>query len=154
MFEFSLPPTPAAAWADLVAEAKLSADHTLSDSVENYLVLTLDHFTQENTLATSIIAIEYLTALQSTGVQGPFQMRQVGDQCLLISGLFPERALRKQVSLDYFIEIGRQAYCTIANTTSLTPFDSELFLTLSKDFVGLLDILHHIRGMALNQYYL
>jgi hypothetical protein len=43
-------------------------------------------------------------------------LREVGDRCLLIAGLFPALAERRRVNVRYFMDIGRSAYLDIADT--------------------------------------
>ena len=99
-------PTTVAEWLALVAEAEVKTGYEFEESVESYLVLTLDHYTQKHELITSVVALDFL---ESTNIETPRdgdQLRGVGDQCLILSGLFPERALQKNVSLNYFVGMG------------------------------------------------
>lgn len=144
---FKFEPTKTAEWQSLVIEAQLHSGYQFDDKIENYLVLTLDHFTKEKKLISSVIAIDFLHASDSHGKQSIDKLREVGDQCLLLSGLFPERALKKNVSLNYFINIGKQAYETVAENNLILTFDSELFYQLSDDFVAIMDLLHAMRQL-------
>lgn len=148
---FYLEPSPEAQWYSLVYDARMLAGSKLAESVEAYLVLTLDHFTTEIKLASTVLAIDFLTAIDVPTTNNAIKLRDVGDQCLILSGLFPERALRKHVSLDYFIHLGKGAYHSIAHQENALPFDPELFFQLSQHFVGLMDILHHMRLLALSR---
>jgi hypothetical protein len=142
---FHLQPTTIAEWQSLVADAEIKAGYAFSDSIENYLVLTLDHYTQQHNLANRILAIDFLEGLQSATAENGRQLRQVGDECLLLSGLFPERALKKNVSLNYFIGMGKQAYLALSVTRLKHRFDPSLYQQLSSEFVGLMDLLNTIR---------
>lgn len=144
MFYFSLEPTPLAQWQSLVLDALTISDYEFDEDLENYLVLTLDRFTQEQSLASSVIATDYMSALNDGAEHA---LRHVGDQCLLLSGMFPERALKKHVSLDYFINIGRQSYLNIANDNKHTDLNRDLFYNLSFHFIGLMDVLNTIRQL-------
>lgn len=139
-------PTTIAEWQSLVAEAEVKTGYTFDENVENYIVLTLDHYTKKEELITSVIALEFL---ENTNIEKPHdgeQLRNVGDQCLILSGLFPERALRKNVSLDYFISMGQQAYLALTDIRLKDNFDPELYKKLSSNFVGLMDLLHAMRS--------
>ncbi len=68
-------------------------------------------------------------------------MRQVGDHCLLVSGLFPERLLKKTITLDHLVNIGQNAYHAVANVDQ-PNHDPHLFRNLSERFIGLMDVLH------------
>ncbi len=138
-------PTTIAEWQALVAEAEIKTGYEFDDSLESYLVLTLDHFTTENDLASSLIAVDFLESIDISSKRDAVVLRDVGDQCLLLSGLFPERAIKKNVSLNYFIGIGQQAYLALTDIRLKREFDPELFSKLSNNFVGLMDLLNAMR---------
>lgn len=138
-------PTTIAEWQSLVAEAEIKTGYVFEESLENYLVLTLDRYTKREELITSVIAIAFLESAYVAKLQGANQLRDIGDQCLLLSGLFPERALKKNVSLNYFIGIGQQAYLALTDVRLKEEFDPELYQKLSKNFVGLMDLLNAMR---------
>jgi len=144
---FQLGPTKLAEWYALVIDAQNETGYDFDESLQQYLVMTLDHFTTQDRLVTTVIAIDYLQSLNLSGKLGHSSLRNVGDQCLIISGLFPERALRKNISLNYFVSIGQQAYGTLAITNPNFEFDAELFAKLSTNFVGLMDVLHTMRQL-------
>lgn len=145
MNSFYLEPSSQAQWYSLVYDARQLAGLELDESMESYLVLTLEHFTTEIKLSQTVLALEFLSNFNVRTSQAAIRLRDLGDQCLILSGLFPERALRKHVSLDYFINLGKGAYHSISHQEKSHPFDPELFYLLSVNFVGLMDILHHMR---------
>lgn len=132
-------------WYDLVDEAMQQAGYHGNDNVEHYLVLTLDHFTRDKDLSSVVIAIDFLLALDSLGREGGGPIRRVGDECLLLAGLFPGRAARKQVSLEYFIGMGQEAYRTLTQAHFKSLYDPALFGQLSHDFPDLIDVLQTMR---------
>lgn len=138
-------PTPIATWQNLVDEAAEQAGYHCDEGVEHYLVLTLDHFTTDQHLASAVVALDFLLALDSLGREGGGQIRKVGDECLLLAGLFPERAARKHVSLDYFVGIGQQAYQLLTHDHFKWLYDHALFAKLSKDFPNLISVLQAMR---------
>jgi len=141
-------PTTIAEWQGLVAEAEVVTGYEFDENLESYLVLTLDRFTTENGLVSSVIALDFLESTSIIHKRNGLVLRDVGDQCLLLSGLFPERALKKNVSLNYFIGVGQQAYLTLTDIRLKHDFDAELFEQLSHNFVGLMDLLHAMRTMT------
>lgn len=88
---------------------------------------------------------EFLNSINQSGSLRPLALRDVGDQCLLYSGLFPGRAIRRRVRVSYYVNIGKSAYSSLA--TSGNYSDSSLFATLSNKFVCLMDILQSMRGI-------
>jgi len=144
-------PTSTAEWQSLVAEAEVKTGYMFDVGIESYLVITLDRYTTENNLGSSIIALDFLKNVSnSASKQSSASLRDVGDQCLLLSGLFPERAIRKNVPLNYFIGIGQQAYLALTDLRLKHQFDPELFEQLSAHFVGLMDLLHAMRSLKSN----
>ena len=142
---FYLGRTTTAQWHALVIEAAKKTGHSVDESLENYLVITLDHFTTNNEWINSAIALEFLNGLETTTRDGSQLLRHVGDQCLIVSGLFPEQVTHKNVSLEYLVTIGQQAYYTLAFTRQGLEIDTELFEKLGFNFVGLMDILSCMR---------
>lgn len=140
-------PTTIAEWQALVAEAEIKTGYEFDDNLESYLVLTLDRFTTESGLASSVIALDFLEGTNIGSIRDALLLRDVGDQCLLLSGLFPERALKKNVSLNYFIGIGQKAYHALTDIRLKHEFDPELFANLSNNFVGLMDLLNAMRSI-------
>ncbi len=152
MHLFKFGPTTIAEWQALVIEAQNESGYDFDESLESYLVLTLDHFTTDDGLASSIIALDYLNALDISGKLGKDLLRNIGDQCLLLSGLFPERALKRNVPLGYYIGMGQQAYQHVATVNPQFEFDTELFNKLSFNFIGLMDVLHAMRQMPFRKF--
>ena len=70
-------------------------------------------------------------------------MRDIGDQCLLVSGLFPQSAEKRQVSVDYYVDLGRSAYQHIGSVTQKGI--AELYQQLAESFILLMDLLQTIR---------
>lgn len=138
-----LEPTATAQWQALVTEAETLAHRPLDEHLESYLVFTLMRFTQQPALASSILSLEFLNALQQNGQLRQEQLRDVGDKCLLFSGLFPHLAKRRLVKISFFVDLGRSAYqqvqCASPNGMA------QLYGQLATDFVPLMDVLHAMR---------
>lgn len=138
-------PTTTAEWLALVKEASQHCQHTLSDPIENYLVLTLDAYTTREEIGSAVVALDFLKSIELSSQECISLLRDVGDRCLIISGLFPERAKRKNLPLSYYISIGKQSYQRLSNASSIITIDPTLFLELSQNFIGLMDILQTMR---------
>ncbi|TCK16887.1 hypothetical protein DFR30_0106 [Thiogranum longum] len=140
-----LQPTDLAQWHALVAEAQQACDCNLEESLESYLVFLLMRFADRPELARKIMALEFLHAQQANAQQAD-NLRDVGDQCLLFSGLFPQIAEKRMVRVSYFVNIGRSAY---GQLSSLVDRKSErLFSNLAGGFVAIMDVLHAMRGLS------
>lgn len=106
---------PAELWQTLVHEAGERAGCALDESRESYLVFVLLRHQGDGHLLARTQAIEWLHAQSLTGRARDDSLRDVGDRCLLIAGLYPALAERRRVDVRYFIDIGRSAYAGIAD---------------------------------------
>jgi len=102
--------TPAEVWQALVQEAAARAGRPLDETEESYLVFVLLRYQKDAWLLSHIQGLDWLHAQQQVGSARVEALRDVGDRCLLVAGLFPDLAQRRRVSVDYFIDIGRGAY--------------------------------------------
>lgn len=130
-------------WRALVTEASRSCQISLCEDVESYLVFLLMRFTGSPQMAHKIMAMEFLHSINRLGSQKSQALRDVGDQCLLYSGLFPGRARRRRVRVSYYVNIGKSAYMSLANLGRYT--DTTLYSALAAQFVPLMDVLQSMR---------
>ncbi len=133
-------------WVTLVNEAEAAAERSLDEDMESYLVFLLIRFTEKPELAGSVLALDYLRGMQLSGHLAQDQLREVGDKCLLYSGLFPERATRRRVQVSYFVDLGRGAYQQLAERLGNSA--AELYQRLAAAFVSLMDILQAMRELG------
>ncbi len=106
---------PAGLWQALVHEAGERAGCVLDESRESYLVFLLLRHQRDGQLLARTQALEWLQANAVTGGLREEMLRDVGDHCLIIAGLYPALAERRRVTVDYFTELGRSAYRGIAD---------------------------------------
>lgn len=139
MNEFILRSTPLSQWHELVQKAQGVRDLKLPEDLESYLVYLLMRFTEKTSLSESVLAIDFLEAQQAQ----PFshKLQEVGDKCLLFSGLFPKRAEKKNVGEHYFVHIGQSAYHSAAHSNTTQP---RLYQALAEEFLALM---HTLRAM-------
>ena len=149
MSQLVLHPTSEAQWQTLVSEAALAADCKLDQDMESYLVFLLMRFTSRPEMVDRVMALDYLESLSSTGSQRCEQLRDLGDQCLLYSGLFPAHANRKNVSVNYYVGMGRTAYHQLSEVMQHSI--AALYQQIAYGFVHLMDVLHAIRAMDRGQ---
>lgn len=141
MTSLVLEPTPTALWQALVNDAEAAANRRLDETLESYLVMTLMRFTQRPELVSSVMALEFLESAQRVGAQQHDKLRDVGDKCLLVSGLFPQNAKRRLVSIGYFVNLGRSAYQQLHDKIH------GFYGRLAADFVPMMDVLHALREL-------
>jgi len=140
-----LQPTEVAQWHALVSEAQVASHRNLEEGLESYLVFLLMRFAGRPELARKIMALEFLQA-QREQSQKTDRLRDVGDQCLLFSGLFPQIAEKRMVRVSYFVRIGRSAYDQLG---ALVDRNSDrLYAGLAEAFIGIMDVLQAMRGLS------
>lgn len=136
-------PTSVTQWQTLVNDASQVCQIALTEELESYLVFLLMRFTKAPQMAKKVMGVEYLTSINRQGSLRSLALRDVGDQCLLYSGLFPGRARRRAVRVSYYVNLGKSAYQYLAESTKFT--DNTLYALLSEKFVNLMDILQATR---------
>ena len=134
-----------AQWHTLVGDAIESSNHTLDDELKNYLILALLRLTHKTNLVDTQVAMEYLTAVGENRFRQVTQLRELGDTCLLLSGLFPQRAQKKLVGIGYYVNMGRSSYIQISHVSQRSL--AHLYQKLAEGFVILTDILHAMREL-------
>jgi hypothetical protein len=132
--------TPTALWQGIIHEAEMQCTIKLREEIESYLVFLLMRYMDKPQLLHHIMATEFMGALQENRRKQQILFQEVGDKCLLFSGLFPQIAEKRFVKISYFVEMGQSAYFTLSKKSN------DLYGMLSKQFVPLMDILQSIRS--------
>ncbi len=141
--------TAEAEWYSLIQQALDASGYHIADNIENYLMLTLNHYTTVNSFTTTVIALDYLQHANLESTHDLVNMRQIGDQSLLLAGLFPQRLSKKNISLDYMKMMGQQAYYLISVVGVSARYDSPLYYALYEHFEKLMRILDQMRRLSL-----
>ncbi|MFY7698300.1 MAG: hypothetical protein ACOVQX_05765 [Legionella sp.] len=148
MKKLILNPTDMSQWHALINEAQVATKLLLSEPLESYLVFLLMRFATTPALLDTIMAIDFLVAMQKSGRHSQLQgLQDVGDKSLLVCGLFPGVATRRHLTLDYFAEIGRAAYFAAGRLQESESIP--LYFQLSAQFHSLQAILNAMRGNTL-----
>ncbi len=135
-----------ALWHDLVREAERRGAAPLDDDVESYLVFLLMRHLRDAGLGGHVLALDYYAALDAAGTPRRDHLRDVGDRCLLIAGLYPQQAQRRLVSLRYFLDLGSRAYTDLADAARAAY--AELFRRLAAMFGRLVRVLVEVRRIG------
>lgn len=135
--------TEIAHWHALIRDAEAERSCHLDESMESYLVFTLMRFMKDQDLATQAMALDYLRSHRLPKSLRLEQLRDIGDQCLLVSGLYPQRAEKRLVRVGYYVNLGRSAYHHISDQVQKSAAD--LYRQLAEAFVTLMDLLQTIR---------
>lgn len=130
-------------WRQVLRESGARSGEQLNEEREAYLVFALLRHCQDAALLRRIMALEYLDAFEASGMQRVDALRDVGDRCLLLSGLYPSLAERRRVSLRYYIDIGQGAYSAVGELARRVYGD--LFAQLAEGFESMVRILAGIR---------
>lgn len=148
MSRIVLHPTSIAQWHALVSEACQASSQQLAVEIESYLVFLLMRYTNQPQLVDSVLGQEFLACTQQE-LRIEDDIRDVGDKCLLFSGLFPGHAEKAHVRLSYYVDIGQMAYHTLS--THQKQSIANLYSQLTENFVPLMDVLHTIQSVSHNQ---
>lgn len=138
-------PTATSQWYALINDAQVRRRLQLDEELESYLVFLLMRFTEQPEIADSILALDFLQSQHEVGQAQQELLRDVGDKCLLFSGLFPGLAKRRRVDSDYFVTLGQSAYATLSQME--VKKTAVLFSGLCQEFICLKDILQAIRDL-------
>ncbi len=145
--QFILDSSELSQWHKLVREAEQDYGCQLDEAMQSYLVFTLMRFAKNSQLNAHALALDYLNAHHLSGSLRSEQLRDIGDQCLLVSGLYPQSAEKRQVGVTYYVDLGRSAYHHISTVTQKGI--AELYQQLSESFVLLMDLLQTIRQYSM-----
>ena len=143
MFEAFKNGTPVEVWQALVQDAYEQTGRRLDESSESYLVFVLLRYQADGLLLARTQGMDWLLAMDLTGTARADALRDVGDRCLLVAGLFPGLAERRRVSVEYFIDIGRSAYLGVADVTRQAY--AALYAQLARSYGELVHTLSAIR---------
>lgn len=146
MAQLILEPTSVAQWQVLVKEAQVACNCNLDETLESYLVFLLMRFANRPHCITRIMAEDFLKSCSAQGSDRIDRLRDVGDHCLLFSGLFPQLAERRLVRVSYFVNIGRSSYRQLSDV--LDRGWARVYGNLSEAFIVLMDVLHAMRGLG------
>lgn len=126
-------------WYELVRDGEQRMHTPLPESIESYLVFVLLRHQRDAAMGGRIMALEWLDSVERVGSERADSLRDVGDRCLLIAGMFPRLAERRQVRPSYYAALGRGAYEAVA--ASSRAGYAELFEQLARAFDAMLRVL-------------
>ena len=138
MSDLLLHPTNMAQWQQIICAAQNKRSISLCEAQESYLVFLLMRFVSKPELASSVVGLDFLNAMHERGHMRRQLLREIGDKCLLLAGLFPGRAQRKRVRISYFVALGQSAYAELAQI-------QDDFIRMAEGFVTMLEVLHAVR---------
>ncbi len=141
MSQLTVRKTQIHSWHELVVEAESVSHILLPEDTEYYLVSLLSRYTDQPEFINNVMADLFLRLDGMKKAEKHVCLRDIGDQCLLFAGLFPEYASKRLVSDDYFPGLGKAAYDRLSLEVSL-------YLELVQYFESMLRILRTFRQLS------
>lgn len=135
-----------ALWCDLVRAGERHVQTELSEDAESYLVFVLLRHLKDAPLLGRVMALEWLNAVDASGSERRERLRDVGDRCLLVAGLFPQLAWKRRVGNEYFVSIGRGAYAGVA--CAAPAGYAALFSHLAQTYTAMVKVLSGVAALA------
>lgn len=126
-------------WQGIIHEAEATCEILLNEDLEAYLVFLLARYTNKPDILKQIMASQFLDGIKAPTNKRELVLQEVGDKCLIFSGLFPNMAEKRMVKISYYVGMGQTAYDTISKKRN------DIYHLLSKQFVSLMDVLQSIR---------
>ncbi len=132
-----------------VTDALRAQDVSATEPTEFYLVNLLVEFTatqvSEEPLALKLARVREIPTPDGK-VKG---LKEIGDQSLVVSGLFTDSLARKLIDVNYYIAMGANAYqqlsSLIASRGSAAVFFRGVYEELSGKFARFVEVLQEIR---------
>lgn len=141
LYELHIPET--AGWRALLTRASAVAGLPLQEDVENYLTCLLLRQIGTPTSALDDLARGFASnLLVASPGSGDQTLDDIGEQCLLFAGLFPEQAAEQLMPVSYFVRMGTDAYRKLADVSG-----ESLYAQVADQFVSLMDMLQCLRDL-------
>lgn len=134
--------TSVALWHEMIHDAEKSCAIQLQEEIESYLVFLMMRYMSKPEIVKQILAVDFLHGIQSNPNQRAWMLQEVGDKCLIFTGLFPKQAEKRLVKVSYFVNLGQSSYATISKE------QNDLYGSLAEQFVPLMDVLQSVRKGA------
>ncbi|MDR2877893.1 MAG: hypothetical protein LBV36_07645, partial [Chromatiales bacterium] len=132
-----------AQWRLLLARAEALTGYVLDEGTEDYLVQLLIRVATHPELLSGLLSLDRLTAQQPAGRSRLEYLQDIGDQCLLFAGLFPDQITERMVRLSYFASLGRTAYQQAHELSSATPYAQ-----LATGFLSVVELLQAMHELG------
>ncbi|MDX9739816.1 MAG: hypothetical protein RBT81_01370 [Gammaproteobacteria bacterium] len=136
-------PASESQWRLLLGEAEALTGYVLDRETGDYLIQLLIRTATQPRLLAGLMTLDRLTE-QAEGSSRLAHLRDIGDQCLLFAGLFPQQAAERNVRVSHFISLGRTAYGQADDLLDT----SSVFGRMCDGFVALLELLHAMRELG------
>jgi len=68
------------------------------------------------------------------------ELHMIGDECLVLAGLMPERAIREEIPVSYFVNVAIRAYSQLSQEGG-----DPIYHLLADHLIECIDVLHTLR---------
>ena len=100
------------------------------------------HLNRSAKIGDHALGMRFVKALQAAGVRQRDELRQVGDLSLFMAGFFADSLTRSLVDVDYYMQLGENAYGSLARQGD-AAFGG-VFDELSGKFAAFVDVLGEV----------
>lgn len=138
--------SPEGYFTELIKEALQKRKLNPSPYVETYLVALMKHYLATDNLfekPTQTLAEMYLHAQAMDATLKELTLKKLADKSLYVSGFFSDSLQRKIVDVDYYVNIGGNAYRQLAANTK-DDAQAAVYKTFSVQFMDFVDVLTHV----------
>ena len=123
-----------AAWHALMTKSQAISKIQLPETIETYvsrLVIRAMTLAPEEKYSKNI----YAAADIEEG-----ELHMIGDECLMLAGLMPEKAIREDIPVSYFVDTAFRAYSQLGIDSG-----EIIYQLLAEHIVDCIDVLHTLR---------
>lgn len=131
-------------WYILLSKAQVASEYYLQADVENYLVYVLTCMSSNTEFLPGSPSSSIYLKPKSKKENRLLNIRRVGEQSLVVAGLFPDHATRTGVPLIYLMDKGRDAF---GQLSASMPGDF-VYAYISKNYVRIIDVLHKLSELC------
>jgi hypothetical protein len=132
-------------WANHLDQASRIANVELSPVASAYIATILNQHMIDMTWSHTPIGMNWLEPTHSE-YECLHQQRRIGNQCVVVCGIFPEIATHFNTTVTHYISIGQSAYYFIATQEETPLEDQALFGELSDKFIDITQVLAHLKS--------
>lgn len=145
--------TTTSLWFDFVRHGQHRASQPLEVDLQSYLVFMLLRYMARPEIFDGTLAIRYLSATTEYGYTKKIaDLNNIGDVSLIMAGLYPESHQARNVSDDYFLNIGRMAFFDLASCLEYRkPAEAKLYKKVGRGLSTLASVLFAARGEGVVQ---
>ena len=132
-------------WYEFFNEAEYALDIKLNDDVKVYVISLISSNTDIEFLDDIPLGIAYLES-QDNFKEDKTRLKHVADKCLLLAGMFPEHAFKRNVTPDYFANLAVTGYFQLSGLGSPNKGrSSSLYSSLAFDFYDVVKVVFYMR---------